>query len=309
MPARVMPVVVGGGEGADGADGADGAEGRSWVQTLTWRDMKLNGLADLERDRLDRLGDWAREARNWRTFGGGSDISGPEGAPTGQTDGVRGGRANCEWRGDGREGGRWDGSLVGVSCGYLMRAQGRRRLSGRPADGINISPGATRPDWRRLIDTYLRSARAAGVALVGRARRLVERARPAARVPGDLALEVHLLAGHEGVAALGAAGAAGVEVVRLAGLEHLARYVALAVDAGDAEELLVVAFAVGSPLPGHVLAVEGRLAVGALEAPDVPVGLERDQGLAVGDALAAAGALGARRLSHPTSGQRTLGRR
>lgn len=27
--------------------------------------MKLNGLADLERERLDKLGDWALDARSW----------------------------------------------------------------------------------------------------------------------------------------------------------------------------------------------------------------------------------------------------
>lgn len=34
-----------------------------WI--LTWRDMKLKGLADRECERLDKLGDWALEERSW----------------------------------------------------------------------------------------------------------------------------------------------------------------------------------------------------------------------------------------------------
>lgn len=41
---------------------------------LTWRDMKLKGLA--ERERLDKLGDWARELRSCEATGGDIRIGG-----------------------------------------------------------------------------------------------------------------------------------------------------------------------------------------------------------------------------------------
>jgi hypothetical protein len=143
--------------------------------------------------------------------------------------------------------------------------------------------GARRAQLRPVVEQRLQAETRVGPVRAG----------PAARVPGHLALQVHLLAGHERVAALGAARAARMEVVRLAGLQHLAGDVTFAVDASDAEQLLVVAFAVGAVVFGHVLAVQRRLALGALEAPHVPVEVERDQRLALVDALAAAGTDGA----------------
>ena len=43
-------------------------------------------------------------------------------------------------------------------------------------------------------------------------------------------------------------------------------------------------------VPAHVLAVQQDAAGGALEAPDVPLFVQRDQRLSVGDLLVAAGA-------------------
>lgn len=114
---------------------------------------------------------------------------------------------------------------------------------------------------------------------------------PAARVPDGAALEVHLLAVAERVAALGAARARGVEVVVVAGLQHLARDVAAAVRALDAELLLVVLLAVRHAVLAHVLAVQNGVARLALEAPDVPLAVQRDQGLALLELLVAARAL------------------
>jgi len=109
-------------------------------------------------------------------------------------------------------------------------------------------------------------------------------------VPGNLRLEVHLFAGNEGVAALRATRAAWMKVIGLARLQHLASDVALAIDANDPKQPLVVALAVGLPVLGHVLAMEGGPALGALEAPDVPVPVERNERAAVLDLVGAAGA-------------------
>lgn len=99
----------------------------------------------------------------------------------------------------------------------------------------------------------------------------VERRGPAARVPDGGALQEHLLAVAERVAALGAARARGVEVVVLARLQHLAGDVALAVGAAHAEQPLVVALAVRHAAAAHVLARQHAAARAAREAPRVPL--------------------------------------
>lgn len=108
------------------------------------------------------------------------------------------------------------------------------------------------------------------VDVVVRRERLVRRG-PAARVPDGRALQEHLLAVAEGVAALGAARARGVEVVVVAGLQHLAGDVALAVRAAHAEQPLVVALAVRRAAAAHVLALQHLPALAAREAPRVPL--------------------------------------
>lgn len=75
-------------------------------------------------------------------------------------------------------------------------------------------------------------------------------------MPDRRALEVHLLAVAEGIAALGAAGAGRVEVMVVAGLEDFSADVALAVGALHAERLLVVLLAVGLTVLAHVLATQ-----------------------------------------------------
>ena len=67
---------------------------------------------------------------------------------------------------------------------------------------------------------------------------------PAARMPDRRPLQEHLLAVAEGIAAFGAARARRMEVVILAGLQHLAAYVAITVGALHAELLLVVSLAI-----------------------------------------------------------------
>lgn len=106
-----------------------------------------------------------------------------------------------------------------------------------------------------------------------RRQRLVRRVRrrAAARVPDGRALQEHLLAVAERVAALGAARARGVEVVVVAGLQHLAGDVALAVGAAHAEQPLVVALAVRRAAAAHVLALQHLPALAAREAPRVPL--------------------------------------
>lgn len=99
----------------------------------------------------------------------------------------------------------------------------------------------------------------------------VERRGPAARVPDGGALQEHLLAVAEGVAALAAARARGVEVVVVAGLQHLARDVPLAVGAAHAVQPLVVALAVRHAVAPHVLALQHGAALAAREAPRVPL--------------------------------------
>lgn len=111
------------------------------------------------------------------------------------------------------------------------------------------------------------------VHVVVRRQRVVRgvRRRPAARVPDGGALQEHFLAVAERVAALGAPRARGVEVVVVAGLQHLAGDVALAVGAAHAEQPLVVALAVRRAAAAHVLALQHLPALAAREAPRVPL--------------------------------------
>lgn len=136
------------------------------------------------------------------------------------------------------------------------------------------------PCWRNdygatsggSAERYLQLGRGA-VHVVVRRQRVVRRVRrgPTARVPDGGALQEHLLAVAERVAALGAARARGVEVVVVAGLQHLAGDVALAVGAAYAEQPLVVALAVRRAAAAHVLALQHLPALAAREAPRVPL--------------------------------------
>lgn len=81
-----------------------------------------------------------------------------------------------------------------------------------------------------------------------------------------------------------------MKVVVVAGLQHFAADVAIAVRALDAKQLLVAFLAVRHAVLAHVLAVQDGAAVLAAEAADVPLAVERDQRLALLQLLAAAGA-------------------
>lgn len=84
---------------------------------------------------------------------------------------------------------------------------------------------------------------------------------PAARVPDRVALQVHLFAVAERVAALGAAGARRMEVVVAAGLQHLAADVSIAVGTFDTVRLLVALFAIRHSVLADVLGVQNDRAV------------------------------------------------
>ena len=109
-------------------------------------------------------------------------------------------------------------------------------------------------------------------------------------MPNGRALQIHLLSVPEGIAALAAPGAGGVEVVVVPGLQHLARDEAVAVGTLHPVLLVVVLLAIGAALVTHVLTVEQHAARRTLEAPDVILFVQRHQGLAVLQLLAAAGA-------------------
>lgn len=75
-------------------------------------------------------------------------------------------------------------------------------------------------------------------------------------MPNRRALQIHFLAIAEWIAALRATGAGRVEVMVIAGLEHFAADVTLAISAFDAEGLLVILFAVGLAVLTHILAAQ-----------------------------------------------------
>ena len=67
-----------------------------------------------------------------------------------------------------------------------------------------------------------------------------------------------------------------MKVVRLAGLQHLARYVTLAINTSDAKQFLVIFLTIRLAVFGHVLAVQWCPTLLALKAPNVPVKIERN---------------------------------
>lgn len=77
-------------------------------------------------------------------------------------------------------------------------------------------------------------------------------------MPNRRALQIHLFAVAEGVAALGTPGTGRVEVVVVSRLQDLAADVPLAVGALHAERLLIVLLAVGLAVLAHVLAAQNR---------------------------------------------------
>lgn len=82
-----------------------------------------------------------------------------------------------------------------------------------------------------------------------------------------------------------------MEVMIVPSLQHLPRNVSIAVGALDPELLLVVLLTVRHSVLAHVLAVQHGVTGLALEAPDVPLAVQRDQRLALLELLVAAGAL------------------
>jgi len=115
--------------------------------------------------------------------------------------------------------------------------------------------------------------------------------RTASWMPDGAALQVHLFAVAERIAALRAAGTGRMEVVVVARLEHLAADEATAVGALHPESLLIALLAVGHRVLAHVLPVEHRLAGLAPEAGDVPLPVQGHQGLALLQQLPASGAV------------------
>jgi len=113
--------------------------------------------------------------------------------------------------------------------------------------------------------------------------------RTASRMPDGTALQVHLLAVAEGIAALCAAGTGRMEVVVVARLEHLAANEATAVGTLHPESLLVALLAVGHRVFAHVLPIEHRLAGLAPETRDMPLPVQRHQCLALLQQLPTAG--------------------
>lgn len=133
-------------------------------------------------------------------------------------------------------------------------------------------------------------------------------------MPYCTTLQVHFLAISERIAALGTPGARRVEVMIVTSLEHLTANVSVAVGTLDPERFLEILLTVRDAILAHVLAVQcdaARVAPGdernvymrssnfstcitlgySLEAPDVPLPVERNQRLTFLQLLMATGAL------------------
>lgn len=82
-----------------------------------------------------------------------------------------------------------------------------------------------------------------------------------------------------------------MKVMVISGLKDFAGDKTLAVVAFDAKLTLIIFLAVRESILSHVLSVQEGVASNTLETPDVPLRVQRNQGLAFNDFLGAAGAL------------------
>lgn len=112
----------------------------------------------------------------------------------------------------------------------------------------------------------------------------------AAWMPYGGTLQVHFLAVAERVAAFRATCASRMEMVVVASLQNLAADIAITVGALNSKLLLIIFFAVRHAVFSHVFAMEHSVAAVTLEAPDVPLTIERDQCLTFSQLVSTTGA-------------------
>lgn len=108
-------------------------------------------------------------------------------------------------------------------------------------------------------------------------------------VPYGGTLQVHFLPIAKWITTFRAARASWVEMMIVAGLQDLTTDVTLAIGALYSKLLLVILLAVRHAVFSHVFSVENSIAAMTLEAPDMPLTIERDQCLTFPQLVSTAG--------------------